>query len=87
MILKKHLTNQVEGGYNILNQSTKEEYIMNKCDFCREGPRRNPEQCGYRGYSCCEEAAKRYMQVVKSRNNHTHTYNKNVNVRKNTKKR
>lgn len=57
---------------------------MNKCDFCRNGPR-NPEKCAWRGDTCCDEAAKRYMQVVLSRNNKTTTHNKNVNVHKHTK--
>ena len=56
---------------------------MNKCDFCREGPKGNNEYCRYRGFSFCDESAKRYLRVVLSRNNKTTTHNKNVNVHKN----
>lgn len=57
---------------------------MKKCDFCSHGPTNNPDNCFYRGYPCCREAAERYMKVCMSRNHKTTTTNKNVNVHKNT---
>ena len=40
---------------------------MNKCDFCQYGPCHG--SCWYQGGGACEEAAKRYMRVVISKNN------------------
>ena len=56
---------------------------MNKCDFCKYGPNPNNFFCINRGGSTCDDAAKRYLQVVLSKNRKTSTHNKNVNVNKN----
>jgi hypothetical protein len=47
---------------------------MNKCDFCCNGPRKNPEYCDARGGWDCEAAAERYMKVCMSRNHKTTTH-------------
>ena len=60
---------------------------MIKCDFCSYyDPIRKRCNCSIGpGTTFCDEAAKRFLSFQKSRN--SHTYNRNVNVRKTTKKR
>lgn len=64
--------------------SSLEVFDMNKCDFCRNGPRSNQDICYAQGSQSCEEAAQRYMKVCMSRNHKTTTHNKNVNVHNTT---
>ena len=51
---------------------------MNKCDFCRHGPKRSNECCFYRGTDVCDTAAFRYMKVLMNKDNRTTTQNKNI---------
>lgn len=60
---------------------------MNKCDFCKCYDPIRRHCVSYVGSGSCEEAARRYVNFVRSKNSRTHTKNININKRRNTGKR
>ena len=58
---------------------------MDKCDFCKlwKGECQAYHYNDVYADDCCDEAAKRYLRYLQSRNSNNRT--KNVNINKNTK--